>query len=73
MKRVDLPLSKLSIAQKLDLMETIWADLTRDEKSLKSPPWHQTVLKDRAEAYAAGKVSAADWEQAKRRIRKRVS
>jgi putative addiction module component (TIGR02574 family) len=73
MKRVELPLSKLSIAQKLDLMETLWADLTRDEKNLKSPTWHETVLKDRAEAYGAGKVSVADWEQAKRRIKKRVS
>ncbi len=57
MKRVELPLSKLSIAQKLDLMETLWADLTRDEKNLKSPAWHETVLKDRAEAYAAGKLT----------------
>jgi putative addiction module component (TIGR02574 family) len=73
MKRVDLPLSKLSVAQKLDLMETLWADLTRDEKSLKSPAWHETVLMDREQAFAAGKVTASDWEQAKRRIKKRVS
>lgn len=73
MKRVDLPLSKLSIAQKLDLMETLWADLTHDDKNFKSPAWHETVLKDRAEAYVAGRVSVSDWEQAKRRIRKRVS
>jgi len=31
MKRLDLPLSKLSVAQKLDLMETLWTDLIRDE------------------------------------------
>ena len=73
MKRVDLPLSKLSIAQKLDLMETLWANLTRDEKNLKSPAWHETVLKDREQAFTAGKVTVSDWEQAKRRIKKRVS
>ena len=73
MKRVDLPLSKLSVAQKLDLMETLWADLTRDEKKLKSPAWHETVLKDREEAYAAGKITVSDWEQAKKRIRKKTS
>ena len=73
MKRVDLPLSKLSVAQKLHLMETLWADLTRDEKKLKSPAWHETVLKDREEAYAAGKIAVSDWEQAKKRIRKKVS
>ncbi len=73
MKRVDLPLSKLSVAQKLDLMEALWADLTRDERRLKSPAWHETVLKDREEAYASGKITVSDWEQAKKRIRKKVS
>ena len=73
MKRVDLPLSKLSVAQKLDLMEALWSDLSRDEKRLKSPAWHETVLRDREEAYAAGKITVSDWEQAKKRIRKKVS
>ena len=73
MKKVDLPISHLSLAQKLDLMETLWADLTREEEKLESPAWHKTVLEDREEAFKAGKVSAADWEQAKKRIRKRVS
>jgi len=73
MKRVDLPLSKFSVAQKLDLMEALWADLTRDEKKFKSPGWHETVLKDREEAFMAGKVTVSDWEQAKKRIKKKVS
>ena len=70
MKRVDLSLSQLSFVQKLNLMEALWADLSRDEKKLKSPPWHETVLKDREEAFMAGKVTVSDWEQAKRRIKK---
>ena len=73
MKRIDLSLSQLSFAQKLDLMETLWADLTREEKKLKSPAWHESVLKDREEAFAAGKVTVSDWEQAKKRIKKKVS
>jgi hypothetical protein len=73
MKKVDLPVSQLSLAQKLDLMETLWAELSRDEKKFKSPAWHETVLKDREEAFMAGKVAVSDWEQAKRRIKKKVS
>jgi putative addiction module component (TIGR02574 family) len=73
MKRVDLPLSKLSLAQKLELMEDLWADLTRDEKKVKSPAWHEAVLRDREEAFATGKVFVSDWEQAKKRIKKKVS
>ena len=73
MKRIDLSLSQLSFAQKLDLMETLWADLTREGRKLKSPAWHETVLKDREEAFAAGIVTVSDWEQAKKRIRRKVS
>jgi len=73
MKRVDVSLSQLSFAQKLNLMEALWADLSRDEKKLKSPAWHETVLKDREEAFTAGKVTISDWEQAKTRIKKKVS
>ena len=73
MKRVDLTLSELSFTEKLNLMEVLWADLSRDEKRLKSPGWHETVLQDREEAYVAGKVSVSDWEQAKKRIKKKVS
>jgi putative addiction module component (TIGR02574 family) len=72
MKRVDLTLSELSFTEKLNLMEALWADLSRDEKKLKSPAWHETVLKDREEAFMAGKVTVSDWEQAKRRIKKKV-
>jgi putative addiction module component (TIGR02574 family) len=73
MKRADISLSQLSLAQKLDLMENLWADLTRDEKKLASPAWHKAVLRDREEAFAAGKVIASDWEKAKERIKKKVS
>jgi putative addiction module component (TIGR02574 family) len=73
MKRIDLSLAQLSFEQKLNLMETLWADLTRDEKKFKSPAWHENVLKDREEAYAAGKITVSDWEQAKQRIKKKVS
>jgi len=73
MKRAELSLTQFSFEEKLNLMEVLWADLTRDETKLKSPAWHETVLKDREEAFAAGIVSVSDWEQAKKRIKKKVS
>lgn len=73
MRKLEPPLSELSLSEKLDLMESLWADLTKDEKAFKSPAWHETVLKDREEAFAAGKVTASDWEEAKKRIQKKVS
>lgn len=73
MKRVDLPLADFSFAQKLDLMETLWADLLHDEKKLKSPVWHEAVLKDRTEAFVSGSSTVSEWDQAKKRIKKKAS
>ena len=70
MKKIDIDIAQFSFAQKLELMETIWADLSRYEKALKSPAWHEAVLKDRGQAYASGKAPSADWEQSKKRIKK---
>jgi len=73
MERVELPLSKLTLAQKLDLMEALWDDLAKHENALESPPWHGSVLKDREEALASGNTTVSDWEEAKDRIRGKSS
>ena len=73
MTRVNVPLSKLTFSQKLDLMETLWADLTRNEKRFKSPEWHEDVLRDREKALMSGKTTTTDWEVAKKRIQKKLS
>ncbi len=71
MEKVDLDISELTLAQKLNLMESIWDDITQDESALKSPAWHETVLKDREDALASGKANVSDWEKAKDRIKDR--
>lgn len=73
MERVDLPLTKLTLAQKLDLMEAIWEDLAKHDSTLESPYWHEQVLKDREQALATGKASVSGWEEAKDRMKRNVS
>lgn len=73
MERVDLPLAKLTLAQKLDLIETLWDDISKGEPALESPAWHEAVLLDRQKALEGGKASVGDWEAAKARIRGNVS
>ena len=73
MEKVDLDISRLSLAQKLNLMESIWEDITQDESAIESPAWHEKVLKDREDALASGKANFSDWEKAKERIRRDVS
>lgn len=73
MERYELPLSKLSLAQKLDIMELIWDDLTKDEALFVSPEWHGDVLKNRETMTEKGTISVSDWNEAKERIRRNVS
>jgi hypothetical protein len=41
---ITLPLEKMTVAEKLRVMESLWRDLTRDEQQLESPEWHGEVL-----------------------------
>jgi putative addiction module component (TIGR02574 family) len=72
-ERLDLPIEKLSLAQKLDLMEAIWDNLTKDAGTLESPDWHGPILRDRETAMESGKSGVSDWGEAKDRIRRNVS
>jgi hypothetical protein len=69
---VTLPLNKMSIAEKLRVMETLWTDLTRDEGRLESPGWHGVVLRERAQRVKQGKESFIAWDTAKKHLRKRA-
>jgi hypothetical protein len=60
-----LPLEKMTLAEKLQAMEALWVDLSRDDK-FESPAWHGEVLKERS-----GQRDFVDWEKAKEQLRAR--
>jgi len=69
---ITLPLEKMTIVEKLRMMETLWRDLTRDGEHFESPQWHGAVLRERAARVKQGKESFMDWETAKKQLRNRV-
>jgi hypothetical protein len=73
MAKIELPLSQYTYAEKLDLLETIWDDLSRDETVFESPAWHENILNERREAFSDGTVQHSDWAEAKERIRRNLS
>ncbi len=66
---ISLPLEQMSIEEKLQVMETIWDDLSRRAESLAPPPWHGKVLEAIEAAVERGEESFDDWEVAKKRLR----
>jgi hypothetical protein len=55
--------------EKIKLMESLRADLSRDEAELEPPPWHADVLRETPERRARGEEKAIDWEEAKAKLR----
>ncbi len=65
-----LPLDRMSIAEKLQAMETLWEDLCHTD-AVPSPKWHEDVLKEREARYRSGEEKPIGWETAKKELRRR--
>ena len=69
---IDLPLEKMTLADKLEAMELLWADISRRPADLPSPDWHKDVLDDRRRLVAAGELKFLDWDTAISELRKEL-
>ena len=69
---VSLPLDEMTVIEKLQMMEILWEDLSRNTDLIESPDWHRDVLDDRERRIATGEARFLDWEQGKSDIRSRV-
>lgn len=69
---LELPeLTKLPLAQRLGLMETLWDSLSREgQHDAVVPPWHEEVLGERARRIDSGEESTTPWPEAKARLLK---
>lgn len=63
-----LPLSEMSRAAKLRVMEELWDDLCRSPEGVPSPAWHGDVLSARAERVAKGEAEFREWPDVKERL-----
>ena len=70
---ISLPLKEMTLEEKLAAMESLWEDLARSPEAVESPAWHKEVLDERRQRVADGKARFVDWEQAKAKIRKKIS
>jgi putative addiction module component (TIGR02574 family) len=68
----DLPIDKLSLEEKILLMERLWDDLSRRPSDIPSPDWHGEILAERQAAVREGRTSFVEWESAKQRLRDRL-
>ena len=65
-----LEIQQMPRREKLKLMETLWADLSRDDAEVESPAWHADALRETSKRVERGEEKILDWEQAKAALRK---
>ena len=61
--------SELSVAEKLQLVESLWDQIAESPEILPVPDWQKEELDRRHERYESNPSSGIPWEEAKRRIR----
>jgi hypothetical protein len=70
--KLELPLTQMSLAEKLEAMETLWADLCCNAPEWAAPEWHAQILEERERRLVSGEEEVLDWEEAKRRLRQEI-
>ena len=67
---IELPLNSMSVAEKLELMETIWSSLCQKPGDIQSPEWHKEVLAERTRRLESGEATVSTWNDTKARLLK---
>jgi hypothetical protein len=70
---MEITLDKMTLPEKLRLMEALWADLSRHAEDMELPVWHAHALRETEQRMAEGKEVAVDWETAKNELRQRFA
>lgn len=71
MTRTDI--AAMPITERLQLMEALWESMSDDVTAAAIPDWHAEVLAERNDLHQRGLEEASDWEEAKQRIRNRIT
>lgn len=69
---VVLPLEKMTVAEKFEVLQTVWDDLLSTSEYVPAPEWHEKYLREMKESVAAGKEEFVDLETAERIIREQT-
>ena len=59
---ISIPLDKMTFSEKMQVIDTIWADILRHPDEMEWPSWHETYLKRTEEEIANGTAKFIDFE-----------
>ena len=63
----------MPLAEKLELLEAVWSELSADPDSIDVPQWHKDILDERQQTFEQGTTEVIDWDLAKEQIQSRIN
>jgi len=60
-----IEIKKMSIIERLQVMEALWDSLLYEESEIESPEWHRDILEDRKRKMKNGKAEFISLEKLK--------
>jgi hypothetical protein len=67
---LELPLSTMSVGEKVQLLELVWDNLCHQSGDVRSPEWHAAILNDRQKQIENGTMAVSSWAEAKERLQR---
>jgi hypothetical protein len=67
-----IDLKRMTLPQKLRLMEALWEELRVEEENIPTPEWQRKLLDERERLHSEGGAIFKDWETAKQMIAQRT-
>jgi putative addiction module component (TIGR02574 family) len=61
-------ISRLTSAEKLQLVEELWDDIAASEDHLPIPDWHRQILNEDEARYQANPTEGSPWPEVKARL-----
>ena len=62
-------IERMSVAERLELMEEIWASCRREIAEPETPEWHREILRERLKKIEEGSLSTYSLEETRNRLR----
>ena len=62
----------MTVAEKLQLMEVLWDDLSRSPEDVPSPAWHGEVLAERQRLIDEGKAKFLSLDEFRQSLQKEI-
>jgi hypothetical protein len=67
-----IQIEQMTLAEKLQTMETLWNDLCRKDANIQVPSWQKEILDERERLVEQGKARFSRWEAARKRLSKKM-